>query len=160
MLDLAAAIKSNDLKSLKKWIQRRDGKIFFKYNVGRFDATLTLFEERSRTYTGMARLVLEAYANAAPNGVATPSLICDSKQKRLTFGFNPKSLLGALWLQLLENISTDSIISCNQCGRHMLLGPERNRRDKKFCSDACRQQAYRARRAEEENWHGSKKSKR
>jgi len=70
-----------------------------------------------------------------------------TKESNFRLTIQPRSLLGALWLQFAESIGTHkSFRKCEVCGRYMEISPDVNRADRRFCSDACRNRALRYRR--------------
>jgi predicted nucleic acid-binding Zn ribbon protein len=58
----------------------------------------------------------------------------------------PHNLLGALWFQFASSIAGKKTYrACDVCGRAMEMSPDVNRADRRYCSDACRSRALRAR---------------
>lgn len=58
----------------------------------------------------------------------------------------PKNLFGALWLQFAQAIDDDrDYYRCTQCRKWFEVAPGSGRPDKQYCSNACRQRAYRNR---------------
>lgn len=82
-------------------------------------------------------------------GRASPQLLWDRDRSQLGLYFVPHSLLGALWVQFARAIERNNDFrKCTECGRSYELSPQTARSDKVYCSDACRNKAYRKRRAE------------
>lgn len=60
----------------------------------------------------------------------------------------PFTLHGAMWLQLAQAATGDKEFrQCAQCRKWFELEPDVNRTSRVYCSDKCRSQAYRARKA-------------
>ena len=60
----------------------------------------------------------------------------------------PKSLIAAIWVQFSTAVANNGNMSysqCEQCGSWFTIGPRRARKSRRFCADACRAAAYRAR---------------
>jgi hypothetical protein len=58
----------------------------------------------------------------------------------------PACLSGAAWRQFADAVlGTAQYRQCQQCPRWFEVGPDSNRLDKRYCGDACRASAYRAR---------------
>lgn len=59
---------------------------------------------------------------------------------------SPVNLHGAMWLQLARAVSENAAFRrCDQCGRWFEVSPKITRKSRKYCSEPCRTQAYRAR---------------
>jgi hypothetical protein len=57
----------------------------------------------------------------------------------------PAHLLDAIWAQFLLSMDELSITQCESCGNLMSISTQIGRKDKKFCSSACKQRQYRFR---------------
>jgi hypothetical protein len=58
-------------------------------------------------------------------------------------------LLGALWLQFANAVGGNrEFRRCAECGTYFEVSPDRARKSKRYCSDACRFKAYRRRQEE------------
>ena len=57
----------------------------------------------------------------------------------------PANLLDAIWAQFLLSMDELSITQCESCGSLMSISTQIGRKDKKFCSSACKQRQYRFR---------------
>lgn len=77
---------------------------------------------------------------------AAPALVwADSLHQRLELRVQPKNLIGALWVQLAQAIDGNrNYRRCGACGKWFETGKSRGN-PRKYCSDACRQRARRAR---------------
>lgn len=81
--------------------------------------------------------------------LVAPQLQWDDRGTRLRFVVVPNSLLGALWLQFAQAISADSRFrQCEGpgCTNWIEIHPSRNQRNRKTCSNACRQRLSRSNR--------------
>jgi hypothetical protein len=77
----------------------------------------------------------------------SPRLVRDAERNRSTLRLVPNSLLGCVWLQFAQAVSSDKgFRRCDQCGLWFELGLPGGRRSRLFCSGACRTRAHRARR--------------
>lgn len=75
-----------------------------------------------------------------------PALEFDPRQSRDRLVLIPRNLLGAMWLQLAETVSSGKLHrQCEACGRWFEVSAGNYRTDRKYCSDACKVRAYRAR---------------
>ncbi len=69
---------------------------------------------------------------------------------RLVYRNEPETLRAELWLQLARAVAGNRVhASCERCGMWWELEPGANRSDKRYCSDACKQAAYRERKRNE-----------
>ncbi|WP_374712146.1 hypothetical protein [Symbiobacterium terraclitae] len=83
---------------------------------------------------------LEAYTHAV--------LEFDAGKGRMALRVTAKCLLGALWLQFAQGVEGfKEYRQCGECGTWYELTPDKNRTNKLYCSNACKQKAYRRRRA-------------
>ena len=57
----------------------------------------------------------------------------------------PTNLSEAIWAQFLLSMDELSITQCESCGNLMSISTQIGRKDKKFCSSACKQRQYRFR---------------
>jgi len=76
------------------------------------------------------------------------STYLDYSNQKDVFGLQirPKNLLGAIWLQLADYATGKrDYRDCKLCGTWIALEPRFNRKDRLYCSNSCRQKAYRAR---------------
>jgi len=76
-------------------------------------------------------------------------LLWDRSSERLVLRLVPRTLLGALWLQIAQAIDAGTqYVRCATCYRFVVLHPDRalgRRSNTRYCSSACRQRAWRAR---------------
>lgn len=72
-----------------------------------------------------------------------------SGKRAFTLRFEPKSLIGAMWLQAAQAASEGvAFRKCEACGRAIAIARTTGARsDAKFCSDACKSRGYRQRRS-------------
>jgi hypothetical protein len=93
-----------------------------------------------------AQFHLMAGINAWLQGLADPRLRWDEKQGRPVSKIVPSSLLGALWLQLHQAVAGQKEYrQCAVCQGWFEISPKVSRASRRYCSDACRSQAYRDR---------------
>ena len=78
-----------------------------------------------------------------------PKVVMDKDRARLAFRFDThtlQTLKGALWLQLAEAVTGDKTYRrCPTCSKWIEFSSEGARADRLFCSNACRNAAYRVR---------------
>ena len=81
---------------------------------------------------------------------ASARMLWDRDTERFALRLVPGTLIGAMWLSLAQAIDAGgSFHSCHTCQRYIVVHRARDygrRRDAAYCSDACRQRAYRQRR--------------
>ena len=81
-----------------------------------------------------------------------PRLLFDPSRRALSLVTMPRSLLGAIWLQLASAVTQPqkSFGRCRICGTPFEISrvPGGSRTDRQFCSKKCRFRAYRDRQAE------------
>ena len=81
---------------------------------------------------------------------ASPRLLWDTEPDRLSLHLVPRNLLGALWLQFARAIDGNrEFRQCRQCYTWLELSPEIARTNRKYCTDACRLRAFRARKEDQ-----------
>jgi hypothetical protein len=93
-----------------------------------------------------ALFYLQVLINRQLEKQASSALLWDESGANLGLAIIPSSLIGALWLQLARTIDGNiAYQSCEAgCGHWIAIQPGKARKDKKYCSHACRQKAYRA----------------
>jgi hypothetical protein len=85
--------------------------------------------------------------NTRLSALVGPRLLREAGEVRLALRLVPRTLLGALWLQFAQAIAEDKAFRrCAECGLWFELSPSVGRKDKRFCSGACRTRAHRGRR--------------
>jgi hypothetical protein len=73
----------------------------------------------------------------------------DTGMQGFQFGLAPRSLLGAMWLQLASAADSGrNYERCSSCESWFEVAPGLGRPDKTYCSTACRMRAYRRRKTE------------
>jgi Homeodomain-like domain len=79
-----------------------------------------------------------------------PRILYDPRRDGLGVYLVPKNLLGALWLQCARAVDANKDYRrCGGgCGRWMEISLDAHRTHRRFCSDACRNKAYRDRQVE------------
>lgn len=74
-------------------------------------------------------------------------------------GLDPSTLLAAIWLQFALAVSGNRAYqNCKECGRWFEVSPEKARKSKLFCSQACRSKAYRERQSLARQMHQAGKT--
>ena len=102
-----------------------------------------------------ARVILNRLVSEQLKGKVAPALVHDFKEVTTVLRLIPESLLGCLWLQLAEAISTlKDIRPCPVC-RQWFDVKGRARKDKQFCGNACRLRAYRGRKEKARQLHAA-----
>jgi hypothetical protein len=85
------------------------------------------------------------------NATVSPTLLHEPSLDRVRLVFAPTSLIGAMWLQLAFAITENKAYpSCKFCERpfEIAKGATGFRKNREFCSDACKSADYRSRRAD------------
>jgi hypothetical protein len=90
--------------------------------------------------------VATAYSNQQLFHHTSSALTYDVKRRRATLQIRPRNLLGAMWTQLATSFAGDrEYRQCEQCSSWFALSTEDYRSDALYCSDRCKQKAYRVR---------------
>jgi endogenous inhibitor of DNA gyrase (YacG/DUF329 family) len=96
-----------------------------------------------------ARFLLIKWVTAGLASSVSPRLAYDVDTGRLALEVAPRSLLGAMWLQLARAIDGNiEPRQCKECGRWFQVGREEHgnaARLRTFCSTACKQRDFRKR---------------
>jgi len=103
--------------------------------------------DRVRAYWVLADLINRNAVAEPLNCVVTPTFE-DMEPKQMGFELSPDSLLGALWLQMAQAVSSNKEYRrCLECGIAFEISLEVTgyRRNRRYCSDACRMKASRSR---------------
>ncbi len=96
-----------------------------------------------------SKQVLAKVASERLQGSMQTSLV--TQEGSISARSRPTSLIAALWLQFALNIDDpNSYRKCDQCKRWFEVTPSVNRKDRKYCSNACRTKAYRRRKKTDE----------
>jgi len=92
---------------------------------------------------------LQSIVNDRLKAETASRLLWDPDSRDLVLRMAPKNLLGALWFQFAEMVSKkQGLKQCEQCGKWFRVAAGIGRTDKKYCSQRCRTQWYRARTAQ------------
>lgn len=98
---------------------------------------------------------IQETVNKHIEGRISPRLLWGKDHSRLGIYLVPDSLIGALWLQFARAIDGEKQYRrCLACGAWFELSPDTARTNRRYCNDACRSKAYRARKARGEANHG------
>jgi hypothetical protein len=77
-----------------------------------------------------------------------PQVLYSPAEDRLVQQIVPANLVGALWLQYAQSLTSHtSYRRCQECGTWFAVSPDKNRTDRLFCDNPCRSRAYRGRQA-------------
>lgn len=158
-LALWDAAREQNFKELKKIITSKVGQVA-KYTVSHpkigckssgVIAGNPLRRDRIRhTQPGgqihLAQFAVSDLINKHIRGRASPVARYDGEGS-FSLEFKPHSLAGALWLQLAQSVNNNTDFrGCSECGTWIEIRPPATRETKQFCSNACKQKAYRKRR--------------
>jgi hypothetical protein len=106
-----------------------------------------------------ALIYVQDAINVRLEGLAWPRLAWDAQGSRLGLRLVPETLLGAMWLQFALAVSGGKAFRrCAACGEWFELSPKVGRKDKLFCSGACRTRSHRGRREKACEMHRQGKS--
>lgn len=98
-------------------------------------------------YLGPAQRVIQRLVNDKLASRISSRLLWDASQGRLGLFLTPNGLIGALWLQFAESISSRlDFRACIQCAKWLYVHPDSHRTNKRYCSDPCKSKSYRERR--------------
>ena len=154
VLHLRAAAEAADNSILKKairWNARKDSVRLvgkdetLKYSIliaspDRYPETLALFKPGDLVMP--ARIMVARFVNEQLSKLTSPQLLWDEQTQRFGIYLRPKNLLGAIWNQFAQIIDArKEITKCEVCSTWF----EKNRKDKRHCSDRCRVRAMRMR---------------
>ncbi len=115
---------------------------------------LAVFEPNDVVLPAIA--YLQARLNERLAGKVHPRVLYDSEEKRLRVRPVPDDLLTALWLQFAQAVEGDKKYQrCLECGAYFEVSPEVARKDRVFCSNACRSKMYRDRQARAHDMHAA-----
>jgi len=93
-----------------------------------------------------ALIVVQAIVNYAIKAYVNPLVRYRPEDNRLVPEIVPNHLLGVLWLQFAQSLTSHTAYrQCQACGTWFELSPDKNRIDRLFCKNACRSKAYRGR---------------
>jgi hypothetical protein len=169
IVDLLAAIRDRDLPTLEKWIHMEERGAFFERNDTRvqsrgpivgpsfvrphlWDAVQRLTREDALLH--LAREWVRTRVNGNLHGsrgseTSTVARITDGDEPgQFEFSLVPVTLLACMWFQCARML-TDSpdFRSCEWCRTWFEVSLDGRRQSAKFCKDACKVAAYRARKA-------------
>lgn len=145
-IDLWCAARDEDLDYLGRVIEWSDKgpvcSLVPDINLWRF---LNRFQRGD--LVGPAWYFVQDDVNTHLKGVS-PRLLWDRDGKEISLHDTPDSLLTAMWLQFAQAIAGNKHYQrCITCGSFFELAPSVNRKDRVYCTAACRSAAYRKRRA-------------
>jgi hypothetical protein len=96
------------------------------------------------------RAYLHQFVNFKLWSKVSPRILFDARSMETVLRFKPTNLLSCLWLQFAETMAGGKRQEqCPVCKRYFeVAGSKWKRRDRRYCSAACRNRAYRERLAE------------
>jgi endogenous inhibitor of DNA gyrase (YacG/DUF329 family) len=95
-----------------------------------------------------ARLLVQRWINERLSKHTSPLLLWNTDTGTQVIRIAPKNLLGAMWLQFARAVAGEaSYRPCKACGKWITISTENHgyRKNREFCSAACRQKDHRAR---------------
>lgn len=106
-----------------------------------------------------ARLLLRRMMNRELEGRLRTVVAPDPEDGDLRLGCVPADLLGAMWLQLALAVTEHKQYRrCQACATPFELSPETARTNKRFCSIACKNRSFRARKERAQELHAAGKT--
>ncbi len=154
-LDLQVALKKKDWELLDSWIRIEPPWVkYVEADIydGEWRGVVVDFLDRSvedGQLSKAARKLLQKMINGALSETTHVGLVLDDeKPKERVFAV---SLLGVMWLQLLNGVAEDRIGTCAVCSGLLVSSTRsarKHRNDKKTCSSACRQKLSRMKKAQ------------
>ncbi len=109
-------------------------------------------EDRWEKYAGQRRIQMwalseiQALVNNHISGRLSPTLAWSDETNSLQLRFVPDGLLSALWVQLAQAITLNKRYGqCAQCGAWFEISPRAARKNRVYCSNACKTRAFRER---------------
>jgi hypothetical protein len=96
-----------------------------------------------------ARCYVQVVLNERIEKLVAPRLLWNNPDfTHLQLHIRPNSLLGALWLQFVQAVNGNKKYRrCQECGAWFVLDPATARKSRLFCSDLCRNRAFRRKKA-------------
>ena len=122
-------------------------------------ATQDLHPERFRHFTpgdvvAPALYYIQEVANKHMAERIAPRLLWNKGRTRVSLHMVPDSLIGAIWLQFARAVEGEkNYRNCALCQRWYEVSPQAARKNRIFCSNACRVQSYRDRKARAIKFH-------
>jgi hypothetical protein len=98
-----------------------------------------------------AGFLVQRWINQKLASSSSPQVLYDVAAGRRVIRIMPRSLIGAMWLQLAQTIDGSRYHKpCKECSRWFEVSTESTgkRINREFCSDACKSKNYRRRKAE------------
>jgi len=169
VIELWDMVKQSDLEGLRRHIVWRGNLVYYQshpdFSPNKLPDEPFLI---SNAWIASDRYRAELFQNMVPDDVIRPAeayiqkvindnltnataprLLWNSDQTSLSIHLQPKNLLGAIWLQLAQAIERNcSFRRCDQCQTWFEVSVQAGRSDKRYCSNACRINAHRGRKAQ------------
>lgn len=109
---------------------------------------LMLLDVAGTTVQEKARAALFGLVNAGLQGGV--SLTVAASGKSVDLDVMPVDLRGAMWLQFTRTLIGEIVVTpCPSCGKWFAMSKESAKRRKSYCSNACKQAAFRGRKPSE-----------
>jgi hypothetical protein len=90
-----------------------------------------------------ARFIVQEIVNHYLDDSTSCAMVYNARTGRFENHIQPRSLLGALWVQFTESLNpARTYKECPHCGRRFAVSPDTKRRDSAYCSTKCRVAAY------------------
>lgn len=150
---LAEALRDKDRRKLESLRQEIDESYRrardHVHQYGRDWAAATLSIEPpppALSFRGRSLFAFEWGARDSLDGELSPTLQWPECADRPRLLYRPSGLLGIMWLQFAEWLTTPkTFTACPMCAQRFEISQEEtgHRRTRKFCSNKCRQRAYR-----------------
>ena len=106
-----------------------------------------------------ARMLLQRFINRQFDGRLQPAVAPDADSGELQMTLMPANLLTAMWLQLARAVCEHKQYKeCSVCGEPFELSPETARTNRRFCSIACKNRAFRNRQEQARRLHAEGKT--
>jgi hypothetical protein len=170
VLTLWNLLERGNEEGLRRYIRwEKDGKVVYESQSKEWTLDGFSFRSPDVVQPALTFIALEVNKRLSPSVVmepeqepptcrVTPSLALLTGN-RLQIRITPDNLLGALWWQCAQAIDGHrSYRRCDQCGTWFEVAPQAEKRNRLFCSDACRVKAYRLRQEEARKLHSQKVS--
>ena len=151
-------ISNKEAANLKKILQWKDESLTYKYQNGNYIEWVLIASPRhnpeylkiidKNNFVSAARLIILHKVNKKLSKHTDTKLFIDHKGKAFQkIYITPKNLLGVIWIQFALSISSNIKIGecCNPECNHWIT------EQKDYCSNACKQKAYRIRNKQKSN---------
>jgi hypothetical protein len=162
-IDLWEMARTGDVEGLSQLIEWRDERLVVydsgptaPYGGSRYKSIISGPGHRPDVWEHVrygeviepTRHAVQAIINERLAGGVSPRLLWNLDYTRLEMHIVPSNLIGELWLQFCRAVEGNKqYLRCPECTTWYEIDPSKNRTDKRYCSNACRNRAYRRRKA-------------